>query len=149
MKVLLATDGSDFSDAAAEKCCAIFGRLPGTEIKVVSAYEPFQPIASEPFAVSAEYYQEMTNASRKHAASFAETTEAKMKAMCSEASISSEILEGKPSTRIVEFAEEWGADAIVVGSHGRGFWGRLLGSVSNSVVNHAPCSVLIVRKPAE
>lgn len=149
MKVLLATDGSDFSDAAAEKCCTMFGRLPETEIKVVSAYEPFQPIASEPFAVSAEYYQEMTNASKAHALSFAEATEAKMRTLCPEANISIDILEGKPSARIVEYAEEWGADTIVVGSHGRGFWGRLLGSVSNSVVNHAPCSVLVVRKPAE
>ena len=38
-------------------------------------------------------------------------------------------------------------DLIVVGSHGRGFWGRLLGSVSDGVVHHAPCSVLVVRKP--
>jgi nucleotide-binding universal stress UspA family protein len=149
MRILLATDGSDFSDAAAEKCCALFGGLPGTEITIVSAYEPFQPIASEPFAVSAVYYQEMTNASKQHAVSFVEATEAQVRAMCPEAAISHEILEGKPSTRIVEYAEEWDADVIVVGSHGRGFWGRLLGSVSNSVVNHAPCSVLVVRKPAE
>jgi nucleotide-binding universal stress UspA family protein len=49
---------------------------------------------------------------------------------------------------IVEEAEKWGADLIVVGSHGQGLWSRaLLGSVSNSVVHHAPCSVFVGRTP--
>ncbi len=43
-------------------------------------------------------------------------------------------------------AEEIGADVIVVGSHGRGAIERLLlGSVSEQVVRHAPCPVLVVR----
>jgi nucleotide-binding universal stress UspA family protein len=43
-------------------------------------------------------------------------------------------------------AEALGADLIVVGSHGRGFWKRLLlGSVSQAVATHAACSVEIVR----
>ncbi|MDM7922079.1 MAG: universal stress protein [Pyrinomonadaceae bacterium] len=149
MKVLLATDGSEYSEAAAIKTCEMFGRLSDTEIKVVSVYEPFQPIASEPFAVSAEYYREMTNASKNNAVHYIEATEGLIRDRCPDANISTALLEGKPSARIVEFAEEWGANAIVVGSHGRGFWGRLLGSVSNAVVNHAPCSVLVVRKPTD
>ncbi|MCB1025610.1 MAG: universal stress protein [Acidobacteria bacterium] len=49
---------------------------------------------------------------------------------------------------IVEKAKRWNADLIIVGSHGRGFWGRvMLGSISDSLVHHAPCSVLVVRKP--
>ena len=149
MKVLLATDGSEYSEAAANKTCEMFGRLPDTEIKIVSVYEPFQPIASEPFAVSAEYYREMTDAAKNNAAHFIESTEATVRGRCPEAQISTDLLEGKPSARIVEFAEEWGANASVAGSHCRGFWGRLLGSVSNAVVNHAPCSVLVVRRPAD
>ncbi len=51
-----------------------------------------------------------------------------------------------PKESIVEEAQKWSADLIVLGSHGYGFWERmLLGSVSNAVVHHAPCSVLIVR----
>lgn len=149
MKILFATDGSDFSEAAANKCCMMFGGTPESEIKVVSVYEPFQPIASEPFAVSAEYYREMTQSAQKQAEHFAESAAEKMREQCPSAEINFEVLEGKPSARIVEFAEEWKADVIVVGSHGRGFWGRLLGSVSNAVVNHAPCSVMVVRKPAD
>ncbi len=52
---------------------------------------------------------------------------------------------GDPGQAIVEIAEDWHSDLIVVGSHDRGFWSRaLLGSVSDAVVHHAPCSVLVV-----
>jgi nucleotide-binding universal stress UspA family protein len=54
---------------------------------------------------------------------------------------------GAPHRRIVEVADEWGADLIVVGSHGYRMWERvLLGSVSQSVATHAKCSVWIVRE---
>ena len=47
---------------------------------------------------------------------------------------------------IVEEAERWGADLILVGSHGYGSVKRfMLGSVSQAVATHAPCSVEIVR----
>jgi nucleotide-binding universal stress UspA family protein len=46
----------------------------------------------------------------------------------------------------VEASVAEAADLIVVGTHGRGRVGRLvLGSVSDHVVRHAPCPVLIVR----
>jgi len=44
-------------------------------------------------------------------------------------------------------ADEWGADLIVVGSHGRtGVKRWLLGSVAGAIVSHAPCSVEVVRR---
>jgi nucleotide-binding universal stress UspA family protein len=47
---------------------------------------------------------------------------------------------------LVWVAEQLGVDAIVVGSHGKGRLKRLvLGSVSEHVVRHAPCPVLVVR----
>ena len=53
-----------------------------------------------------------------------------------------------PKRAIVEAAREWPADLIVLGSHGRRGLDRLfLGSVAESVVRHAPCSVSIVRTP--
>ena len=55
-------------------------------------------------------------------------------------------LKSNLATRGINETARGKADLIVVGSHGRGFWGRLLGSVSNGVVHHAPCSVLVVRK---
>lgn len=62
--------------------------------------------------------------------------------------ISTETLFGSPDSRIVEAAEKMHADLIIVGSHGYNRWERLLlGSISDSVVHHAPCSVLVVRTP--
>jgi nucleotide-binding universal stress UspA family protein len=53
---------------------------------------------------------------------------------------------GDPGSMIVEAAEAEGADMVLVGSHGRGAVGRFfLGSVSEHVVRHAPCPVLVVR----
>ena len=54
---------------------------------------------------------------------------------------------GNTAAEILQEAEEGGYDMIVMGSHGRGILGGfLLGSVSNRVVHHAPCPVLIVRR---
>ena len=62
--------------------------------------------------------------------------------------LTTKVVKGSPKEAIVEEAEQWGADLIVMGSHGYGFWQRaLLGSVSESVVHHAPCSVLVVPRP--
>ena len=56
------------------------------------------------------------------------------------------MIEGPPKLVILEEAEKFGADLIVVGSHGYGFVERfLLGSVSQAVAVHAKCSVEIVR----
>ena len=61
-------------------------------------------------------------------------------------SLDGQIVPGPPRTVILDEAESWAADLIVVGSHGYGAWGRfLLGSVSQSIVSHAKCSVEVVR----
>jgi nucleotide-binding universal stress UspA family protein len=61
--------------------------------------------------------------------------------------VSTEIIQGSPRQVIVDEAEEWGADLIVMGSRGLAAWNRLLmGSFSNAVVHHAKCLVEIVRK---
>lgn len=59
-------------------------------------------------------------------------------------------LTGNPGRTICELAKNWSADLILVGSRGlRGLKEMFLGSVSNYVTHHAPCSVLIVRSPIE
>ena len=58
--------------------------------------------------------------------------------------------EGDVRRVILSVAAEWPADLIVLGSHGRtGFIRLLLGSVSEGIVRHAPCSVEIVRERRE
>jgi nucleotide-binding universal stress UspA family protein len=54
--------------------------------------------------------------------------------------------DGDPRQTIIDCAKEWHADLIVLGSHGKKGIDRMLGSVSDSVARHAPCSVEIVRQ---
>ena len=56
------------------------------------------------------------------------------------------VREGNPSTEILEYASEIGADMIVIASHDPGFADYFLGSVAARVVRHAHCSVLVARK---
>ncbi|MGF1541773.1 MAG: universal stress protein [Pleurocapsa sp.] len=59
-------------------------------------------------------------------------------------------LTGNPGRTICELADTWEADLIVVGSRGlKGLKEMFLGSVSNYITHHAPCSVLIVRTAIE
>ncbi len=59
-------------------------------------------------------------------------------------------LTGNPGRIICELAENWSADLVIVGSRGlRGLKEMFLGSVSNYVTHHAPCSVLIVRSSVD
>jgi nucleotide-binding universal stress UspA family protein len=52
---------------------------------------------------------------------------------------------GEPAAMISNLADTWQADLIIVGSHGRkGLGELLLGSVSNYVMHHAHCSVMVV-----
>jgi nucleotide-binding universal stress UspA family protein len=61
-----------------------------------------------------------------------------------------EVLSGSPAHVIVAFATDWGADMVILGSHGRtGLARLLLGSVARNVLHHAGSSVLIVRRHAE
>lgn len=58
----------------------------------------------------------------------------------------SENLVGDAGEQLCEVAKDWGADLVVVGRRGRtGLAEAFLGSVSNQVVHHAPCSVLVIQ----
>ena len=53
---------------------------------------------------------------------------------------------GSPGRVICKAAQQWDADVIVVGNRGRsGFSEVVMGSVSNYVMHHAPCSVLVLK----
>ena len=145
MKILIATDGSRFSQAAVEKACEIITDPNETEIKIVSVFS-VPTIATEPFMPAPDYYGEMTRSGRSLAEGYVNTARATIESRHPNIALTEVAVMGLPGQMIVEIAEEWKPDMIVVGSHGRGFWARaLLGSVSDAVVHHAPCSVLVVR----
>lgn len=149
MKILIATDGTDYSKAAIEALANVVANPETTTFKIVSSVEfPAMMPTNGFIGASADYYGEVEKAGHEQAKESAEQAETQIRSLFPIATldITAEVIRGSPQRVLVEKAAEWGADLIVVGSHGYGFWSRaLLGSVSNSVVHHAPCSVLVVR----
>ena len=149
MKVLVATDGSEYSTYALWEFCRLFPNRSNLQIKVVSAYEEQYVLAATPYALSAGQYQQLADAAKMQAGHFTAVAADIIRGGDGDMDLTIKILVGRPEEEIVELAENWGADLIVVGSHGRGFIGRMIGSVSDAVVHHAPCSVLVIRRPKD
>jgi nucleotide-binding universal stress UspA family protein len=148
MKILLAVDGSVHSDAAIEEI--VKRPWPAeTKVKVITAVE-MPTLMVEPWAIPPGYFEQMEKTLRGAAEDVIKRAMSKLKTIDDKAlKISTEIIEGSPREVIVDEAEKWHADLIVMGSRGLGAWNRLLlGSVSSGVVHHAKCSVEIVRLPA-
>ena len=148
MKILLAIDGSACSNAAVEEV----GRRPwpdGSAVKVLTSFELPAPPTPEGWALPANYFEEMDLALRQQARNTIDRAVAKLKPKLAQTvSLDAQIVPGPARDVILDEAETWGADLIVVGSHGYRAWERfLLGSVSQSVVSHAKCSVEVVRCP--
>lgn len=145
MKIIVATDGSEYSHKAIEKVGDFFSNMVNLEIKILTTYERILPI--DAFALSAQYSNEMELFSKENAEKTVSSAAEKISQKLPDATVTTMVEVGFPERTLVKLATEWQADLIVVGSHGRGFWDRLtLGSVSDAVVHHAPCSVLIVRE---
>lgn len=146
MRVLLAVDGSPYSDAAVDEAASRVWPAD-TEIRVITAYElPLAP-APEPWALPPDYFEHLDRAAREHAETVEQAVVLKLVgALDSSVKVTGNILPGPPRSIILEEAERWNADLILVGSHGYGPWQRLLlGSVSQAIVSHAQCSVEVVR----
>lgn len=147
MKILFATDGGKQSDAA----IVAIQRLnlnKGDSIKLISVVDMALPMSIDLYGGYLPDTAELEKNARDKASTVLGETSQKLAAFVKERniSVSTDILFGSPDSRIVETAEEWHSDLIVVGSHGYSRWERLLlGSVSDSVVQHAPCSVLVIR----
>lgn len=146
MKVLVAVDGSSYGEAAISEVTS--RQWPaGTEMKVVTAFEvPLVP-TPEVWVVQPEYFDQMERIARERAQEIARDAANKLSSRVDPSiNVTNEILCGAAKFVIVEKADEWQADLIVIGSHGYGPWHRfLLGSVSQAVVSHAHCSVEVVR----
>lgn len=144
MKILLAIDGSEFSQAAMQALISQM-RPEGAEVLVLRVVEPrvfitppqmapgYAPEQDEILKEDIRYATELVNQASKvlRSASF---------------SVSTRVVEAEARNGILDIAAEWRADLIVLGSHGRkGLQRFLLGSVAEFVARHADCSVEIVR----
>ncbi len=135
-KIVCAVDFSDASRLAMDQA-AFLARLCDAELALVHVYEEL-PGAWQEGSSAADYRkaQEQLESWRKQAAFLADRP------------VSAAMLQGSPSSRILEFAREGGHDAIVVGTRGRnGLKELLLGSVAEHVLRRAHCPVLAVRAP--
>lgn len=147
MKILLAVDGSACSDAAVEE--VLHRQWPAhSELRVITAFELPTVVGMEPWVPTPEYFEQIEGSVSEAAEAVKGRALARLQGIGGQTlEIRGEIIQGPPAQVIVEEAERWGADLIIMGSRGLGAWNRLLlGSVSTAVVHHAKCSVEIVRR---
>ena len=147
-KILLATDGSEFAERAA-RSVAERPWAAGTEIQVLSVVElalgSGQALFEPPYVDNAQLELQRAEAMKRAQSAVAKAVELLSKTFPKIAESISVLLNG-PRNVIIEEADKWGADLIVVGSHGhRGVERFLLGSVSEGVALHAHCSVEVIR----
>jgi nucleotide-binding universal stress UspA family protein len=121
--ILLATDGSKYSEAASSEALGIAKRCKSSLI-VISVAPSEEETASAKNNVS-----KVMEAAGKEGI---ETT--------------SIVVKGKPYEAIIETSKQNNADLIIVGSHGRTGLSRLLmGSVTERIIGHAEAAVLVVK----
>ena len=148
MKIFLATDGSEFGEAAVDEI-ARWHHPADNEVRVISVVEPPHFMTTDPMGgFDMTIYDEIEKYALEVARSAVEKAAAKLRAAEGgrQLNITTNVISGSPKEVILEGAEAFGADLIVVGSHGYGMVERfLLGSVSQAVALHAKCSVEIVR----
>jgi nucleotide-binding universal stress UspA family protein len=147
IRILLATDGSECSEFAARYIAERPWPL-GSEVHILSVVELSVPLFRIPYPP----YFDPRAMEELRAEAMKRTEEAVMAAeqIVTDAALPTTgtvaVPCASPKQLILEEAHKWGADLIVVGSHGRRGMGRfLLGSVSEAVASHASCSVEIVR----
>jgi nucleotide-binding universal stress UspA family protein len=144
--ILVATDGSEEA-ALALTTAADLSKSTNSELHVAYVFptavqRPFpNPILARP---ADEMEHELEEAMHQ-AQSFLDREVEQVKAE-EETVADSHLVRGRPDREIVHLSEELGAGLIVMGSRGLGGVRRaLMGSVSDSVVRHAHCPVLVVR----
>jgi nucleotide-binding universal stress UspA family protein len=131
MKILVAIDDSKFSQAAVQEVIAL--RSPReVEVRVVHIIELW-PVHFRTQAWDSEISR-VRQDKREEAERLLAHTAQQLRAA------------GDPKVDVIDVALKWHANLIILGSHGREGLDRfLMGSVSEAVALHAPCSVQIVR----
>tara|TARA_R110000868_G_scaffold107999_1_gene295123 strand:- start:578 stop:1039 length:462 start_codon:yes stop_codon:yes gene_type:complete len=148
MKIVLAIDGSDFSKAAVKGLSKM--PLPNdSEVNIINIYEyralPTSGLHSTK-ATLYKYPDDVIKNAQKIGDKIISEAIKVLKEKNDSLNITTSVVSGLPKREILEKAEAFDADLIVVGSQGQGAFSRfLLGSVSQYVATHAKCSVMIVK----
>lgn len=142
-RILLATDDSRFSEAAS-RMLIMQARRHETEVRILCVVEPPSLLVAREMGgydpAMETVCDAQTSAARALVAKTAEILRAKG------LNVSTAVEQGNAKSKILDAAEEWHADLIMLGSHGRSGLERfLMGSVSDAVARHARCSVEVVR----
>jgi nucleotide-binding universal stress UspA family protein len=133
--ILLATDGSKYSAAAAERAIA-FAQSYGGELKVLSVVD----VPTEFYAEAPQAVDDLIKKAKSYVADVKKQAEA--------AGVKAETFVGEAEAyqAVNNLAQEQKADMIVIGSHGRtGLRRLLMGSVAEKVIGYATCPVLVVK----
>lgn len=148
MKVMLALDDSAHSEYALES--VIQRPWPAaTEFLVFCVFEPYHPDFAGWDASAIDQAVLYGKRLAEDTSKYAEASAEKLKANIPEVNVIHEAVENaRIKETIIQKAIDWQANLIIMGSHGRtGLQRFLLGSVSQAVVAHAPCSVEIIKRP--
>jgi len=133
--IVLATDGSKYSAAAAERAIA-FAKSYGGELKVLSVVD----VPSEFYAEAPKAVEDLVQKAKGFVADVKKQAEA--------AGVAAEtfVAEAEAYQAVNNLAQQQKANMIVLGSHGRtGLRRLLMGSVTEAVIGHASCPVLVVK----
>lgn len=142
-KILAAVDGSKEAAVAARTAVELSEKT-GSELHIVHAWQPL-PHYAYPGLAPEEYHPPYEEGARRILEEQVKRIEAAGGTVAQ-----SHLRPGAADREIVDLAEDVGAGLIVVGSRGLGGMRRvLMGSVSDSVVRHAHCPVLVVRGQEE
>lgn len=145
MKVLIAVDNSKFAKAAVESVV----QRPwwgDTRFLVLSVAPKLVPSYLEWPASDANAVAEIQAAQRKEHEKLVDTTVEYMSRCLPDCLVDGKVSTGAVCDEIIRVAQDWSAELIVIGSHGRtGLTKFFLGSIAEAVLHSAPCSVEIVR----
>ena len=144
MKILVATDGSEYSTAAV-RSIAERPWPAGSEARIISVPE-FLPLKEFSY-LNAREVSDLGAASEEEAAICAAKGLEVLANSTLKVSSNVPIVRDRVFQVILDEAEKWNVDMIVLGSHGRSGFDRIvMGSVSEAVALHAKCSVEVIRR---
>lgn len=119
-------------------------RPENTEVRVLHVLEPAPLLFARATGGYDPAFEAAWESQRQHAEALVAKAAERLRARG--LSVVAAVEQGEPKLKILDVAEEWQADLIVLGSHGRKGLGRfLMGGISDAVARHAGCSVEIVR----